>query len=157
TIGGLAENLAALRLQPAYDKVMESGKNTLGRMGWVGDRAFQLISGLKVGVKHSILPQEMFSDLGLKYIDPVDGHGTRQVETATRHAQDYGALVIVHTITHKGQGFAPAENDDADQKHATGVIVPATGVPKKASKPGWTQVFSSHLTQRAGERDDVVA
>mgnify|MGYP005793685581 CR=1 FL=1 len=157
TIGGLAENLAALRLQPAYDKVMESGKNTLGRMGWVGDRAFQLISGLKEGVKHSILPQEMFSDLGLKYIGPVDGHDIGQVENALRYAKDYGGPVIVHTITHKGKGFDPAENDEADQMHATGVIDPVTGVPKEASKPGWTQVFSSHLIERAGERDDVVA
>ena len=44
TIGGLAENLAALRLQPMYDRVMDTGKNALGRMGWVGDRAFQVLS-----------------------------------------------------------------------------------------------------------------
>lgn len=157
TIGGLAENLAALRLQPAYDKVMESGKNTLGRMGWVGDRAFQLISSFKEGVKHSVLPHEMFSDLGLKYIGPVDGHDLHQVENALRYAKDYGGPVIVHTMTQKGKGFDPAEQDEADQMHSTGAIDPVTGTPISKSKPGWTNVFSNHLIERAHEREDIVA
>lgn len=79
TIGGLAENLAALRLQPMYDKVMSSGKSALNRMGWVGERAFQVIHGMKEGVKHTVLPTEMFSDLGIKYIGPVDGLDRKSV------------------------------------------------------------------------------
>lgn len=157
TIGGLAENLAALRLQPAYDKVMDSGKNALGRMGWVGDRVFQVVHGLKEGVKHTVIPHEMFSDLGIKYIGPVDGHDLHQVENALRYAKDYGGPVIVHTITHKGKGFSPAENDEADQMHATGVIDPVTGAPLSKSKPGWTKVFSNRLIEIADERDDIVA
>ena len=157
TIGGFAENLAALRLQPAYDKVMDSGKNALGHMGWVGDRVFQLIHGLKEGVKHTVIPHEMFSDLGIKYIGPVDGHDLHQVENALRYAKDYGGPVIVHTMTQKGKGFSPAENDEADQMHATGVIDPVTGMPLSASKPGWTKVFSKHLIDLAGEREDIVA
>lgn len=157
TIGGFAENLAALRLQPAYDKVMDSGKTALGHMGWVGDRMFQVIHGLKEGVKHTVIPHEMFSDLGIKYIGPVDGHDLRQVENALRYAKDYGGPVIVHTMTQKGKGFTPAENDEADQMHATGVIDPVTGAPLKTSKPGWTKVFSQHLIEAAGEREDIVA
>ncbi|MDK8510590.1 1-deoxy-D-xylulose-5-phosphate synthase [Corynebacterium bovis] len=157
TIGGFAETLASLRLQPAYDKVMESGKNSLGRMGWVGDRAFQVIHGLKEGVKHAVIPHEMFSNLGLKYIGPVDGHDLRSVENALRYAKDYNGPVIVHTVTKKGHGFAPAENDEADQMHSTGVIDPVTGEPKKASGPGWTGVFSRELIAAADEREDIVA
>lgn len=157
TIGGFAENLAALRLQPVYDKVMDSGKNALGRMGWVGDRVFQVIHGLKEGVKHTVIPHEMFSDLGIKYIGPVDGHDLKQVENALRYAKDYGGPVIVHTMTQKGKGFTPAENDEADQMHATGVIDPVTGAPLKTTQPGWTQVFSQHLIATAREREDIVA
>ena len=157
TIGGFAENLAALRLQPAYDKVMDSGKNALGRMGWVGDRVFQVVHGLKEGVKHTVIPHEMFSDLGIKYIGPVDGHDLHQVENALRYAKDYGGPVIVHTMTQKGKGFSPAENDEADQMHATGVIDPVTGEPLSASKPGWTKVFSQQLIELAKQRDDIVA
>ena len=157
TIGGFAENLAALRLQPAYDKVMDSGKNALGHMGWVGDRMFQVMHGLKEGVKHTVIPHEMFSELGIKYIGPVDGHDLQQVENALRYAKDYGGPVIVHTMTQKGKGFTPAENNIADQMHATGVIDPITGEPLKTSKPGWTKVFSKHLIKSAEQREDIVA
>ena len=160
TIGGMAENLAALRLQPFYDKVMDSGKNALGRMGWVGDRAFQVIHGLKAGVKHTVLPTEMFTDLSLKYIGPVDGHDIRQMENALRYAKDYGGPVIVHAVTAKGKGFEPAENNEADLMHATGVIDPVTGEPVEKKAVGvttWTNVFSTTLIDLAKERDDIVA
>lgn len=160
TIGGMAENLAALRLQPFYDKVMDSGKYALGRMGWVGDRAFQVIHGLKAGVKHTVLPTEMFTDLGLKYIGPVDGHDIRQMENALRYAKDYGGPVIVHAVTAKGKGFEPAEKNEADLMHATGVIDPITGEPVEKKAVGvttWTNVFSTKLIELAKQRDDVVA
>lgn len=160
TIGGLAENLAALRLQPMYDRVMDTGKNALGRMGWVGDRAFQVIHGLKEGVKHTVIPHEMFPELGLKYIGPVDGHDLKQVENALRYAKDYGGPVIVHTVTQKGKGFDPAEQDEADQMHSTGVIDPITGESMAKKTEGaisWTKVFSNHLIDIANEREDIVA
>ncbi|CAM2928826.1 1-deoxy-D-xylulose-5-phosphate synthase [Corynebacterium jeikeium] len=160
TIGGLAENLAALRLQPMYDRVMDTGKNALGRMGWVGDRAFQVIHGLKEGVKHTVIPHEMFPELGLKYIGPVDGHDLKQVENALRYAKDYGGPVIVHTVTQKGKGFDPAEQDEADQMHSTGVIDPITGESMAKKTEGaisWTKVFSNHLIDIANNREDIVA
>ncbi len=160
TIGGLAENLAALRLQPMYDRVMDTGKYALGRMGWVGDRAFQVIHGLKEGVKHTVIPHEMFPELGLKYIGPVDGHDLKQVENALRYAKDYGGPVIVHTVTQKGKGFDPAEQDEADQMHSTGVIDPITGESMAKKTEGaisWTKVFSNHLIDIANEREDIVA
>lgn len=160
TIGGLAENLAALRLQPMYDRVMDTGKNALGRMGWVGDRAFQVIHGLKEGVKHTVIPHEMFPELGLKYIGPVDGHDLKQVENALRYAKDYGGPVIVHTVTQKGKGFDPAEQDEADQMHSTGVIDPITGESMAKKTEGaisWTKVFSNHLIDIANDREDIVA
>ena len=75
TIGGLANNLsklrdqlAAIRLQPAYDEVMESGKKTLKSMGWVGERTFEALQAIKAGVRYQVLPTEMFSELGMKYV-----------------------------------------------------------------------------------------
>ncbi len=157
TIGGLAQNLAALRLQPAYDRMMEQGKNSLGRMGTLGDRAFQLLHGFKEGVKHAVVPPELFSNLGLKYVGPVDGHDIRAVEKALRYARNYGGPVIVHTVTEKGHGFAPAVNDTADQMHSTGVIDPVTGVPVTTGGRGWTDVFADELIRLGDQRDDLVA
>ena len=157
TIGGLAENLAALRLQPAYDMVMRQGKSGLMRMGRFGQFIARVIYGAKEGLETTVMPHDMFSDLGLKYIGPVDGHDFRSLENSLRHAREFGGPVIVHAITNKGRGYAPAEANEDDLMHATGVIDPLTGTPKSSPKPDWTGVFSDELVQLGHERDDIVA
>lgn len=73
----------------------------------VGPLAYALMHSLKVGVKDAVSPQVMFTDLGLKYVGPVDGHDEHAVEDALRRARGYGGPVIVHVITRKGMGYAP--------------------------------------------------
>ena len=157
TIGGLAEHLAALRLQPGYERALASGRRTVQRMPWVGRAAYAMLHGLKVGLKDAMSPQAMFADLGIKYLGPVDGHDQQALEAALRRAKAFGGPVIVHAVTHKGMGFAPAENDEADQMHSTGVIDPITGVPVGAVPTGWTSVFADELVVQGGRRPDVVA
>ncbi|WP_295628356.1 1-deoxy-D-xylulose-5-phosphate synthase [uncultured Corynebacterium sp.] len=157
TIGGLAENLAALALQPAYDMVMRQGKSGLERMGRTGEFVGRIVYGAKEGLKSTVMPQEMFSELGIKYMGPVDGHNIRSLENALRHAREFGGPVIVHAKTHKGRGFAPAEANEADLMHATGVIDPVTGASKSSPVRDWTSVFSDELVEIGNERDDVVA
>ncbi|AZA13725.1 1-deoxy-D-xylulose-5-phosphate synthase [Corynebacterium choanae] len=157
TIGGLAENLAQLRMQPFYDKVMESGKTTLNSMGWVGKRTFEKLRTVKEGIRHTVIPEEMFPELGMKYIGPVDGHNLQDLTGALKYARSYRGPIIVHAVTQKGRGYAPAENNAADLMHSTGIIDPETGEPRAASKPGWTKVFSDTLLEIGESRDDVVA
>ena len=80
------------------------------------------------GIKDALSPQVMFTDLGLKYVGPIDGHDEHAVENALRHARGFNAPVIVHVVTRKGMGYAPAENDEAEQMHSCGVIDPVTGL-----------------------------
>lgn len=157
TIGGFAENLAELRMQPFYDRVMEKGKSSLKSMGWVGERTFEALHAFKEGVKSSVIPTEMFPELGMKYVGPVDGHNQKAVENALKYAHDYEGPIIVHVVTEKGRGYAPAEQDLEELMHSTGVIDPLTGAPKSASKPGWTSVFSDELIKIGAKNEDVVA
>ncbi|AGF72642.1 1-deoxy-D-xylulose-5-phosphate synthase [Corynebacterium halotolerans] len=157
TIGGFAENLAQLRMQRGYDEIMEQGKKTLKSMGWVGERTFEALHAFKEGVKSTVLPTEMFPELGMKYIGPVNGHDLDSLDNAFRYARTYEGPIIVHVVTEKGHGFAPAVNDIKDQMHATGIIDPVTGVPKSKSAPGWTSIFSEELVAAAERRDDIVA
>lgn len=157
TIGGFAENMAELRMQPFYDRVMDKGKNTLKSMGWVGERTFEALHAIKEGVKHTVIPTEMFPELGMKYIGPVDGHDIEAVIEALEYAKEYRGPLIVHVVTEKGRGYAPAENDVAELMHSTGVINPKTGEPVGTKSPGWTSVFSSELVEVGKERDDIVA
>ena len=157
TIGGLAESLAGLRLQPGYERFLERGRSAVRAIPVIGEVCFQAIHSVKAGIKDAVSPQSMFTDLGLKYVGPIDGHDEHAVETALRHARGYNRPVIVHVVTRKGMGYAPAENDEAEAMHACGVIDPLTGLATTESGPGWTSVFSDALIDAAGKRRDIVA
>ena len=157
TIGGFAENLAELRMEPFYDRVMEQGKSTLKSMGWVGERTFEALHAFKEGVKSSVIPTEMFPELGMKYVGPVNGHDQKALDNALAYAHDYQGPIIVHVVTEKGRGYAPAERDLDELMHATGVMDPRTGIPVSVSKPGWTSVFSDELVKLAAKRDEIIA
>jgi 1-deoxy-D-xylulose-5-phosphate synthase len=157
TIGGLADHLSSLRLRPGYERVLESGKRALQQTPVFGKPLYSALHAAKRGIKDALSPQAMFEDLGLKYIGPVDGHDFAALESALKRAKAFGGPVIVHTVTRKGNGFAPAENHEADQMHATGVIDPITGENVGPSKRTWTHVFADELVDIGAEHPDVVA
>ncbi|AOW94539.1 1-deoxy-D-xylulose-5-phosphate synthase [Rhodococcus sp. WMMA185] len=157
TIGGLADHLATLRLKPAYERVLDNGRRMLEKFPLVGRAAFSVLHAMKAGLKDAVAPQVMFTDLGIKYLGPVDGHDEVALESALRRAKAFGGPVIVHAVTRKGMGYAPAENHAADQMHATGVIDPATGKSAGTAAADWTSVFSAELIEQAGRRQDIVA
>lgn len=100
---------------------------------------------MKKGIKDIIAPQGMFEDLGLKYLGPVDGHDIEAMENILKAARDFGGPVIVHAITEKGRGFAPAIQDEAEKFHAVGPVDPETGESLAASGKTWTSIFSDEL------------
>ena len=157
TIGGLAHHLHTLRTAPNYEKVMGWAKRVLLRTPVIGAPVFDALHGMKKGVKDVVAPQGMFEDLGLKYVGPVDGHDEAELEFALTRARDFEAPVIVHVITHKGHGYAPAEADEADRFHGVGVIDPETGLPVSAAGRSWTKAFSDELVSIGRMRPDVVA
>ena len=157
TIGGVADHLATLRLQPVYEQALERGRDAVRSLPLIGESAYRFIHSVKAGIKDSLSPQLLFTDLGLKYVGPVDGHDERAVEVALRHARGFGRPVIVHVVTRKGMGYPPAEADEAEQMHSTVPIDPATGQATKIAGPGWTATFSDALIGYAKKRRDIVA
>ena len=157
TIGGFAEHLAGLRLQPGYEKVLEEGRKAVRGVPIIGEICYQCMHSIKAGIKDALSPQEMFSDLGLKYVGPIDGHDEHALESALRHARAFNAPVIVHVVTRKGMGYPPAENDEAEQMHSVAAIDPETGLATSVPGPGWTSAFSDALIAYAARRRDVVA
>jgi 1-deoxy-D-xylulose-5-phosphate synthase len=157
TIGGFAQHLAALRLLPEWETAMSAVKRAVPRTPIVGRTAYAALHGVKQGLKDLLAPQVMFEDLGLKYVGPIDGHDVAAVEAALRRARSHGGPVVVHCVTQKGRGYAPAENDAADCFHGVGAIDPGTGRPLAtgAAVP-WTQVFADEILAIARERHDIV-
>ena len=157
TIGGLATYLSTLRTTSGYEKFLDWGKGVLEKTPVVGHPIYETLHGVKKGIKDIVAPQGMFEDLGLKYFGPVDGHDVGAMEKALKIAKDYDAPVLVHVITEKGRGHAPALNDEAEKFHAVGVVDPETGQPLSKSGKSWTSVFSDELVKIGAERKDIVA
>jgi 1-deoxy-D-xylulose-5-phosphate synthase len=157
TIGGLADKLASLRLQPGYERVLEAGKHTLFHTPVVGRPVYAGLHALKAGMKDALSPQKLFADLGLKYFGPVDGHDVAAMESALRRARNFGGPVIVHAVTRKGNGYPPAENDEAEQMHSPAAFDPETGLPTGPPQVGWTTVFAEEMVALGALRQDVVA
>ncbi|MGW9412823.1 1-deoxy-D-xylulose-5-phosphate synthase [Arthrobacter cupressi] len=164
TVGGLADYLASLRptidsfrATPAYEVALDRWKKRLQNGGPLGQFTYRSLHAMKKGIKDWWAPQGMFEDLGMKYIGPVDGHNLQALENALTTARHYGGPVIVHAMTEKGHGYAPARAHEDDQFHAVGVIDPETGEP--TASPGaqsWTSVFAEEIADIADERKDIV-
>jgi len=156
TIGGVADALATLRLRPGYEQALLQVRQALHRAPVLGSALYDALHAIKKGLKDVLSPQGMFEDLGMKYIGPIDGHDIEVMESALRRARSFGGPVIVHAVTTKGFGYPPAETDQIDAWHATGVFDPDSGASTVAARD-WTTAFSDELVRIGAERSDVVA
>ncbi|MGI8533060.1 MAG: 1-deoxy-D-xylulose-5-phosphate synthase [Geodermatophilaceae bacterium] len=156
TIGGVADRLAALRLRPGYEQVLDVVKEAMARTPVVGAPLYDALHGIKRGLKDVVAPQGMFEDLGLKYVGPVDGHDLAALDRALRRARGFGGPVIVHCVTRKGFGYPPAETNPEDCWHSTDPFDPEDGALLALPGTGWTDVFAEEMVRLGAERSDVV-
>ncbi len=156
TVGAIADHLTTLRTDPRYEQMLDLVRRGVIRTPLVGNTAYDLMHGVKTGIKDVLAPQGMFADLGLKYVGPIDGHDVLATERALQQAKHFGGPVLVHVITHKGKGFPAAENNVEDQFHSIGKIDEITGEPL-AGRGGrtWADVFGEELV-RLGRHDDRI-
>ena len=159
TIGGMARFLDSVRTRKGYRNLHFSSSRFFAKMGPYA-RAFY--RGIRGGV-HGFLSrftnnQDLYANLDIKYLGPVNGHDVKAMEAVLRQAKSYGAPVIVHAITEKGKGYEPARQDIDDQFHAVGKIDPATGKALSSSTSvGWTDVFGDELVAQAEHNEKIVA
>ena len=157
TIGGLAHHLDALRTSPTYERALRWGKQHLKSRGKPGELTYDALHGIKRGMADMVAPEQvMFSDLGIKYTGPVDGHDIVATEFQLARAKEFTGPIIVHVITEKGRGYTPAEENDADHFHTVGPIHPETGLPVKKERFGWTSVFAEEIVQLAKRNSKIV-
>lgn len=168
TIGGFANHLADIktefqshldkvRLDRRYDRTLDLMRQKLQQGGHFGQMVYRGLHGMKAGIKDVMVPNGIFEDLGMKYVGPIDGHDQAAVEEALQSAKKFGGPVIVHALTEKGHGYAPARADKADQFHAVGVIDPETGkAVSSSSSVSWTSVFADEIKKIADQREDII-
>jgi len=158
TIGGMARFLANVRGKSSYRAFKTSAELFFGLFGAPGSSFYRGIKGGTRGFLSRFANNEdLYSNLDIKYLGPINGHNIEDIEVALRQAKAKNAPVIVHVITQKGRGFEPAMNDEADQFHAVGVIDPVTGESLENSDSiSWTGVFSEEMVHIAKENSRVV-
>ncbi|MFD5513698.1 1-deoxy-D-xylulose-5-phosphate synthase [Streptomyces sp. NPDC127051] len=102
--------------------------------------------------------QNLFHLLGFTYLGPVDGHHLPSLEDALSVARGLHRPVVVHAVTVKGRGYAPAEADAAECMHAVSPLDPETGVPvQSGGEPSWTSVFATQLCELGERHEGIVA
>lgn len=157
TVGGLSRHLSLVRADPRYEQTLEVLKSTI-RRGAFGRQTYDLLHGMKSGIKDVLAPQMLFSDLGLKYLGPIDGHDTDVLIDLLRQAKGFGGPVIVHAVTQKGRGFRAAELNERDHFHAVGCINSTTGEPISSSGHAtWSDAFAQEMVEIGEENPEVVA
>ncbi|MCC2280657.1 1-deoxy-D-xylulose-5-phosphate synthase [Streptomyces sp. ET3-23] len=186
TIGALADHLQHLRstapdsmdwlLQAenrAHQRLTVTGPGAVPRADGNGYGAPDVCDGQDGDARRSgdggdgeaaVLPgplpvaRNLFHLLGFAYLGPVDGHHLPSLEEALTMARELRRPVVVHAVTVKGRGYAPAETDAADCMHAIGTLDPATGRPTTVSSaPSWTSVFAQELCALGEQHQEIVA
>ena len=158
TIGGMARFLSDVRSRGYYRAFKSGTERFFSLFGAPGKAVYRGIRGGTRGFLSRFANNEdLYSNLDIKYLGPIDGHNMEDIERALQQAKDRSAPVIVHVITEKGRGYAPARNDEADQFHAVGQIDPITGEARESSDSlSWTQVFSHEMVSLAERNTRIV-
>ena len=117
TVSHLSQSLTSLRLNPTYVQTRERIRNILREIPAVGDLAYTSLHGITSAVREVVSPHTFFEALGVRYAGPIDGHDVMQMEQAFAHAAEWDGPIVVHVLTQKGRGYAPAEEDDVQRLH----------------------------------------
>jgi 1-deoxy-D-xylulose-5-phosphate synthase len=156
TVGGLASHLNQLSVSPGYERFKEQISKRLRDIPVVGETADQAAFRVKESVKQLVQPTNIFESLGLKYGGPVPGHDLGALEEMLQRSKVLDEPIIVHVVTQKGRGYAPALNDHDEKMHAISVSDPRTGLPLKTELT-YTNVFSEALLRAGARYPELVA
>ena len=153
-IGWLTRWRNRIMLDPKYQKFAGASQELLSHLPG-GTKAWEVARKIKTSVEGLILPNTIWEELGFHYIGPVDGHNQQELEDALRVARDAAqdAPVVIHALTHKGHGYALAE-ENPSKFHQPGTPSASTGdVPRYT----YSQVFAKTLIELMKHDDKIVA
>jgi len=129
TISQLSQSLTTLRLNPTYLQTRSRVRNLLREIPAVGELAYSGIHGVTSGLREMVAPHIFFEALGVRYAGPIDGHDIALMEQAFVHAAEWNGPIVVHVLTQKGRGYAPAEEDEEQCLHDVKARRPPSGTP----------------------------
>jgi 1-deoxy-D-xylulose-5-phosphate synthase len=149
TVSKLGESLARLRANPSYLRNRARLDRVLHQVPVMGHQLEKSLDGFVAAMREMFEPPAFFETLGVRYTGPFDGHDVEGLEKALRNATAYDGPIVVHVITQKGRGYAPAENDAIKHLHDFG-----PGQPKPGT---YTAAFTEAMIKEAEVRPELVA
>ncbi len=154
-VGGISKYLNNIRTADMYLDLKEGIYNSLRGKPKYGDKVVSQIRRAKSSFKHLVVPGMFFEDMGITYLGPVDGHNIQEMVHIFREARKVKKAVLVHVITQKGRGYAPAERHPA-RFHGAEPFDIETGIPSAPkAKANYTDIFSTVMC-KLGQRDEKV-
>jgi 1-deoxy-D-xylulose-5-phosphate synthase len=137
-----------------YASLREGGKKVLRQMPTV----WELARRSEAHMKGMILPGTVFEEMGLNYIGPIDGHDLHALVKTLENMRDLKGPQLLHVVTRKGKGYAPAEKDPI-KWHGPGPFDPASATifKEKSSGPTYSQIFGQWLCDMAAKDPRIMA
>ncbi|GJM38400.1 MAG: 1-deoxy-D-xylulose-5-phosphate synthase [Acidimicrobiales bacterium] len=154
TVSKLSESLVKIRNNPTYMRRQAKIEEIAERIPWVGEQIGRGLKMSKAAVREMWEPSAFFEDLGVRYMGPFDGHDIASVEEALQNAKEFEGPVVVHVLTQKGRGYAPAEQDDVKNMHDAKPGLADTPSMKEGS---YTAAFSEALVKLGDQHPELVA
>ena len=156
-VGGMSTYLNGIRSHKGYTRFKENLASGLGKIPLVGNRLVERLKNTKNSIKQLLVPGMLFENMGLTYLGPVDGHNLHALEQVIHEAKRIDHAVLVHVLTKKGKGYAPAEQNPS-VFHGVGPFDIATGKSKKEStEKSYTDIFAESLIKEGKEDSRIVA
>ncbi len=157
-VGAMHSMLGRMRTAGGYHKAKEDLELLIRKVPAFGGRLASAAERVKDSLKYLLVSGMFFEELGFTYLGPVDGHDLQDLRSNIRYAKNTEGPVIVHVVTKKGKGYAPAENDAKGTWHGLGPYKIESGeVVKKPGPPSYSGVFAETMKRMAAESDKLVA
>lgn len=155
-VGGMSKYLNSIRTADSYLDLKAGIYNAL-RGTKVGDSMVNRIRKAKSSLKSLVIPGMLFEDMGLTYLGPVDGHNIQAMVNVINEAKRVKGAVLVHVLTQKGKGYAPAERHPA-RFHGAEPFEIETGIPSKPRNvANYTDIFSTVMCKLGARDERIVA
>lgn len=157
-VGGLQKYMAHMLASRPYNTIKKQIWELSENLPTNVRRRFILgAQKLEESMMNILVPNIIFEDLGFKYVGPIDGHDIKQLCSIFRRIQKYMVgPVLLHVVTKKGKGYAPAEKD-ASRFHGVGPFEAESGKPVCSGTESWSSVFGKILCQLAETQPNIVA
>ena len=156
-VGGMSRYLAGFRTADAYRGLKNNVMNSLNQIPVYGEKMVKKIRNTKSSIKQLFIPGMFFEEMGIIYLGPVDGNNIPEMRKLFAEAKRVDGPVIVHVLTHKGSGYAPAERNPS-RFHGAEPFDVETGLPtKKKTVANYTDVFSTVIRKMGARNEKLVA